>query len=203
MVTSAAEYFSKLNLVLNENPPAYAMLPSEENVYNVNLNERTIDAPPFLGVNKDHKSETIYFLVDRYDDYIDLATTNCIIQYTNVNAKLSRVYTVPFYDIYTFAKEGKMLIPWCLDGAVAASAGPVQFAISFYKIGDIVNENGIAEKFLVYNLNTLPATSKVLSGMEVNQLDSDYLLNATQAQILQEQIDNIVAQQDVYWTILS
>ena len=203
MVTSALEYYSKLNLVLNENPPAYAILPTAENIYNIDLNSREIDAPPFLGVEKDHKSETIYFIVDRYADYIDLATTSCMIIYTNVNAKESRIYNVPFYDIYTYAKEGKMLIPWCLDAAVAAAAGPVQFAIQFYKIGEAINSLGIAEKVLSFNLNTLPATSKVLEGMEVDRLDSDYLLNATQAQDLQKQIDNLVAMQDVYWTILS
>lgn len=203
MVTTALEYYSKLNLVLNENPPMYARLPSAENIYNIDLNTRVIDAPEFLGIEKDHKSETIYFIVDRYSDYVDLATTSCMITYTNVNAKVSRVYSVPFYDIYTFAKEGKMLIPWCLDANVASTAGPVTFAIQFYKIGTIINDSGIAEKVFTYNLNTLPATSKVLEGMEIDKMDSSYLLNASQFQVLQEQIDDINALQDVYWTILT
>lgn len=202
MVTTALEYYSKLNLVLNENPPTYAILPSAENIYNIDLNTRVVDAPTFLGIEKDHKSETIYFIVDRYSDYIDLATTSCLIQYVNAK-KESRVYMVPFYDIYTYAQEGKMLIPWCLDATVAAYAGPVEFSIQFYKIGEIINSNGIAEKILTYSLNTLPASSKVLEGMEIKQLDSKYLLTADQFKILQEQIDKINIMQDINWTILT
>ena len=73
MVTTPLEYYSNLNLVLNENPPIYALLPNAEKIYNIDLNTRIIDAPEFLGVNKDHKAETIYFIVDRYNDYMDLS----------------------------------------------------------------------------------------------------------------------------------
>lgn len=202
MVTTPLEYYSKLNLVLNENPPTYALLPSAENVYNIDLNTRVVNPPEFLGITKDHKSETIYFIVDRYSDYVDLATTSCSITYVNAKNQ-SRVYNVPFYDIYTYAQEGKMLIPWCLDATVAAAAGSVSFAIQFYKVGEIINSNGVAEKVLTFNLNTLPAMSKVLEGMEISKLDSSYLLTASQAQVLQKQIDEIEALQDVYWTILT
>lgn len=202
MITTAQEYYSKLHLVLNENPPTYAMLPSAENIYNIDVNTREVDAPQFLSVEKDHKSETIYFIVDRYIDYVDLANTCCIISYINAK-KESRVYMVPFYDIYTYAKEKKMLIPWCLDASVAAAAGVVQFQFQFYRIGETVNEDGIAEKVFTYSLNTLPATSKVLEGMEIKELDSDYLLSAGQFEILQDRIDKIEDFRDVYWTILT
>lgn len=202
MITTAQDYYSKLHLVLNENPPTYAMLPSAENIYNIDVNERTVDAPEFLSVEKDHKSETIYFIVDRYIDYIDLANTCCLISYINARNE-SRVYMVPFYDIYTYAKERKMLIPWCLDASVAAAAGTVQFSFQFYRIGEVVNEDGIAEKVFTYSLNTLPATSKVLKGMEVDELDSDYLLSAGQFEILQDRIDKIEDLRDVYWTVLT
>jgi hypothetical protein len=87
---------------------------------------------------------------------------------------------VPFYDIYTYAKEGKMLLPWNLDANVLESKGPVQFAIRFYKIGTFINDNGATEKVLVYNLNTLPATSVVKEGMEVSKFENtSYLLTAT------------------------
>lgn len=202
MVTTPLEYYNKLNLVLNENPPAYAILPSAENIYNIDLNTRVVNAPEFLGIERDHKSETIYFIVDRYSDYIDLATTSCTITYVNAR-KESRVYNVPFYDIYTYASEGKMLIPWCLDATVAAAAGNVSFAIQFYKIGERINPDGISEKVLTYNLNTLPAMSQIKEGMEISKLDSSYLLTASQAQILQKQIDEIEVLQDVYWTVLT
>lgn len=202
MVTTPIEYYNKLNLVLNENPPVYALLPTAENVYNIDLNTRVVNAPEFLGISRDHKSETIYFIVDRYSDYVDLSTTCCTVTYTNAK-KQSRVYNVPFYDIYTYAKEGKMLVPWCLDATVTAAAGPVSFALQFYKVGEVINSSGVSEKVLTYNLNTLPAISTVKEGMEISQLNSNFLLTASQAQILQDQIDKIEALQDVYWTILT
>ena len=202
MVTTAQEYYSKLNLILNENPPTYAVLPTAENIYNIDINTRVIDAPNFLSIEKDHKAETIYFIVDRYADYMDLATTCCLITYTNAKNQ-SRVYSVPFYDIYTYARDRKMLIPWCLDATVAAAAGLVHFSISFYKVGTIVDSNGISQKILTFNLNTLEATSKVLEGMEVDNLDSEYLLNAGQFEIIQSQLDLIEKTRELNWTILS
>ena len=50
-----------------------------ETIYDINLDTRIIDSPKFIGVEKDHAAETIYFKVDRYYDYMDLANTICII----------------------------------------------------------------------------------------------------------------------------
>jgi hypothetical protein len=38
-----------------------------------------VEAPPVLGVKKDHYAETLYFSVDRYYDNMDLASTTCLI----------------------------------------------------------------------------------------------------------------------------
>lgn len=203
MITTPQEYFSKLHLVVNNNPPLYALLPNAENVYNIDINTRVIDAPKFLGVRKDHKAETIYFIVDRYADYMDLSQTCCVITYIN---KLNQVrnYPVPFYDVYTYAKENKMLIPWCLDATVLAAAGAVQFTIQFFKVGERFNEETqTMDKVLTYSLNTLPATSIVKEGMEVSKfVDTQYLLEAGDFEALQFQIDNIARNQVLYWTIL-
>jgi hypothetical protein len=42
MITTAEEYFANLNLIYNINPPAYALLPSAENIYDIDINTRTI-----------------------------------------------------------------------------------------------------------------------------------------------------------------
>jgi hypothetical protein len=180
MITTYDEYNSHLHLINNANPPVYAMLPSAENIYNIDASTREVDAPQFLSVERDHKSETIYFIVDRFVDYMDLATTCCIITYTNVAANHSRIYHVPFYDIYTYANEKKMLLPWCLDANVAIKKGKVKFAIQFYKVGEMLDEEtGELKKVLTYSLNTLPAESQVLQGMEVKNMNSSYLLNSS------------------------
>jgi hypothetical protein len=74
-------------------------LPAGEIVYDIDLNSREINSPKFLSVKKDHKSETVYFRVDRFFDYVDLSTTVCLVQYITPKTKKSRIYVVPFYDI--------------------------------------------------------------------------------------------------------
>jgi hypothetical protein len=172
MVTTAEQYNANLHLIHNINPPTYAALPTADNIYNIDVNTREIDAPRFLAVEKDNISETIYFIIDRYADYMDLATTSCVITYTNA-AGNSGMYAVPFYDIYSYASEKKMILPWCLDIGVAEAPGKVEFAIQFFKIGEVLNPktNGM-EKVLQYSLNTLPAKSEILIGINV---DSDNL----------------------------
>jgi hypothetical protein len=128
MITTAEQYNANLHLIYNVNPPIYATLPTADNIYNIDINTREIDAPRFLAVEKDNISETIYFIVDRYADYMDLATTCCVITYTNA-AKNTRTYAVPFYDIYTFGDNKKMIIPWCLDAGVTEAPGVVEFAL--------------------------------------------------------------------------
>jgi hypothetical protein len=73
MVTTAQEYFANLDLLQNVNQPAYALLPSEGNIYEIDVSTRTIAAPKFLSIEKDYKSETLYFSIDRHVGYMDLS----------------------------------------------------------------------------------------------------------------------------------
>ena len=111
MITTPKEYYSYLHRLQTENPPSLAvLLPSEEKIYNIDLNTRRIETPEFLSVEKDHHSETVYFEVNRYFDNFDLAQTVCLIQYINAAGE-GRVYPVPFFDVDTKAPENKMLFP--------------------------------------------------------------------------------------------
>jgi hypothetical protein len=170
MITTAEQYNANLHLIHNINPPTYATLPTADNIYNIDVNTREINAPQFLAVEKDNISETIYFIVDRYADYMDLATTSCVITYTNAAGK-SRIYAVPFYDIYSYASEKKIILPWCLDIGVAEAPGEVEFAIQFFKTVDKFNRHTQQmETDIVYSLNTQVASSTVLSGINVTEL---------------------------------
>ena len=80
MITTAEEYLQKLWLLYSENTPNKAiLLPSDEIIYEIDLNSRIIKTPSFLSVKKDQAAETIYFLIDRFAGEIDLATTACVI----------------------------------------------------------------------------------------------------------------------------
>lgn len=210
--TTTQEYFSNLSLLHNVNAPAYALLSSANNIYNIDLNTRKIDAPKVLSVEKDHKSEVVYFSVDRFADYMDLANTCCIIQY-NVERKIdgkpvkkSYYYPVPFFDIYSKAKEQKIIFPWCLDTSVTATSGYVEFSIQFFKTGTHIKDNGEAELIYTYNLRTLPAQSEVVKGIFDHEIT-----NADELLLVQEQYNKLwgaisaleegIATQ-LYWTIL-
>ncbi len=176
-----------------------AVMPYAIKYYDVDLDTRTIDSPEYLSIAKDHKAENIYFRMNRYYDYMDLATTTCIIQYqTPVH---TGIYVVPYFDIVTGKgdiKTGtpdKLIISWCLDGKASEVAGTITYAIRFYR----TDMNG---KELLYNLNTLPATSKILYGMDVidPDLGGDYdiIIEDSAYADLANAISEL-SKKDIYW----
>lgn len=201
MITTPEEYNAKLYEIQNNNLPTIALLlPGDEPIYNVNLDTRQVEAPEFLSVETDHFSETVYFKVDRYFDNMDLTNTTCLIQYENDGVKNADgnpaggfAYLVPFYDITHFKEENKILIPWAIGGPATKAAGNVTFAMRFYKY----NANGSA---LIYNLNTLPATSKVLYGMNViTNENENFIIPDNTIEMIYQEINTIRNQQDLTW----
>ena len=168
MITSAQEYYSKLYQIQDENPPTLALLlPSTERIYNINLNARTIEAPEYLSVETDHRAEAIYFKMPRYFDGVDLTSKTAVIQYENAAGE-GHVYLVPFYDVETADRLGinegdgvrqTVLFPWLIDNNVAKKAGIVKYNIRIYELA--------SETHLLYSLNTLPAESKILKGIDL------------------------------------
>ena len=135
MVSTAEEYFANLFKIRGSfNPPSLAViLPRSENIYKIDLNSRTIEAPEFLSVLQDHNSETIYFIMDRFFDSMDMSTTTCVIQYVNALGE-GRLYVVPYYDIETYHATDQMLIPWCIEGEATKAAGDVTYSIRFFTV---------------------------------------------------------------------
>lgn len=174
MITTPEDYQKYLYQIQNQNLQKKAiLLPTDEIIYEIDLNTRKIQAPEYLGVINDHFAEIAYFKVDRYFDNIDLAAPNivCIIQYINKNASLKNynegyIHVVPYIDITTFADENKILFPWIIGGPATAAAGPIEFAIKFYSI----DKNSSS---YLFELNTLPATSKILPGLDTISENED------------------------------
>ena len=65
-----------------------------------------------------------------------------------------------------------MLFPWCIDKTVTNKSGDIEFSIRFYRV-DTIN------KTFIYNLNTLPAKSKVLKGLDGHFYEEDADRNVT------------------------
>lgn len=199
MKTTRQEYENSLWQIQSKNPPTVAILiPKDEPIYEIDLNQRTIEAPEFLSVETDHRSETIFFKVDRFFDNYDLANTVCVIQYINAG-KGEFLYAVPFYDITTFAKENKIIFPWCIEGNATKFAGPIQYAVRFYKLAGTYEDS-----YFIYNLNTLPTTSKILHGMNVTMKDEngDDIITPSEYEKLWDAIKTIQDRNDLYWEII-
>ena len=178
----------------NNRPILSIILPSDERTFDVDLSSREISVPTFLSVQKDHRAETVYFLVDRYYEYKDLANVSCMVEFITAEGK-GGYYPVPFYDISTYKSDEKMLIPWCIEGDITKVAGNVQFALRFYQLDD-------ANKEFVYNIRTQVASAQILGGMDEsildNNIDKDEM--ATLAEQLNYKLDNTVS--TIYWTDL-
>ena len=88
------------------------------------------------------------------------------------------IYVVPYFDIISeqgnkdTGTSDKLIFPWCIDGRASSVSGPIEYAVRFYKI----NSNGT--KF-IYNLNTVPATSQIKYGLDVQaeDLKGEYVIN--------------------------
>ena len=131
-------------------------MPSNKQFYEIDLSSRTIHGPATISVQGEHYAETVYFLVDRFYDNMDLAQTNCVIHY--VIGDKSYIYAVPFCDVRSY--DGKIIIPWTISMSATQESGTVQYFVRFYLISD--NENTEDPKY-IYNLNTRPTTSQVLT----------------------------------------
>ena len=208
MITISTEYYRNLYRIQQDhNLPSLAiLLPSTENIYELDLNSRKIEAPEFLGTDTEHAAEVIYFKCDRFFDYMDLASCAIIIQYRVDTGELDPktrkriykygIYAVPFVDVATCSLENKMLIPWCVDGNVTAQAGEVTFSIRFYKI-DIDGE------YVTYNLSTLPVKTKVLEGLNVIEGNPEpFELAPSQYEYLVSLVESIPRDNDLEWIVL-
>lgn len=206
------DFLSHLHAIQSQNPPSNVLFSKVKNIYDIDLNTREINAPEFLGVYRDHQSETIYFRVDRYRDYMDLSNTTCVIQYTTPDLK-NHLYAVPFYDVVTDRKNGKMIFPWCVEGLATKYSGPITFSVRFFiverdvtVVDDYIDQDDIVEPptemtyRYVYNLSTLPARSQVLNGIEAPELESDFSVSAESAEYLLGLI-NQIKREGVYWDI--
>ena len=206
------EFLSNLYAIQSLNPPSYVLFPGTKKIYDIDLETRELNAPEFLSVSKDHDSETIYFRINRFHDYMDLSNTTCVIQYVTPDNK-AHLYAVPFYDILTEKKNNTMIFPWCVDGNVTKYSGIVSFSVRFFiaeqtteqqesldEEGNVV-VNNVVKYNLVYNLATIPVTSEVKDGMEVSELESNFDISATAAEYLLTEIQKI-KREGVYWDIL-
>ena len=176
--------------------------PLSQKFFQINLNTRKIEAPENLSVRFDHNAETVFFVVDRYFDTVDLTKQNWIVQYQNANPDKTKGTYLYYPSYYSLAdNDTKIIFPWVIEGAATAYSGDVFFAVRFYTL----NSN----KEFIYNLNTIPSSSKVLYGMDATGEVSNYIYEADPAQdiinrliLIEDKISNLgtggdISQEDI------
>ena len=200
---------SNIQTLLNiqeQNPPNKAIkLDKVEKIYQINLKARTVESPEFLSVQADHQSSIIYFMVDRYYNYMDLSETSAVIEYYPAGKEKSPyIYVVPFFDTATYADENKMVFPWEVRGAVTQFKGDIEFAIRFFRIETVETEledgTTVSEPKLVYNLNIQPGKSRILPSLELNDMPFEDYKDLTPDRI--EELVSQIANQRTMWTVL-
>ncbi len=180
------------------------IVPSNILLYNIHLDTREIDAPEYLSVQHEHYAETVYFVVDRYYDNMDLAQTTCVVQYVTPDNE-SYIYAVPFCDTVTF--PDKIIIPWCISGSATALSGTVKYIVRFYKIDEqsVIGENNEYNPSgaeFSYSLSTKPASSKVMYGLPIEGIldEENYHIETNNRfyeflNVVNQMVDNAT----IYW----
>jgi hypothetical protein len=161
-VGSLEGYFAHMGDLINTDPN-FALIPSDENPCVINANDRTITLPKAFstcgGVVGDTMCEIVTFTIDRYYDYVDLATTNICVQWSTPGPeKKEGISHISLIDLET--EPGKIRFGWPLTSEVTAAAGNVEFAVRFF-----AEKKGTKE--LVYILNTVPAKLPIKAGLNV------------------------------------
>lgn len=180
------------------------IVPSNILLYNIHLDTREIDAPEYLSVQHEHYAETVYFVVDRYYDNMDLAQTTCVVQYVTPDNE-SYIYAVPFCDTVTF--PDKIIIPWCISGSATSLSGTVKYIVRFYKIDEqsVIGENNEYDPSgaeFSYSLSTKPASSKVMYGLPIEGIldEENYHIETSNRfyeflNVVNQMVDNAT----IYW----
>ena len=173
-ISTLNDYFCNIKELIektkeNDIPnPKYAILSLDEPKFEIDANTRNINIPAEfkkngLGVQGDHTAETIYFVIDRYFDTIDLAADDIFIaiQYEGANKDIHGLDPAVFKDVA--ALQNKIVFGWIIDNKITAMPGTIKFAIHFFK-GELDENDRI--KAVSYSFNTLPASININKAFE-------------------------------------
>ena len=169
-ITTLEEYFHFMGELPHlEGGKKYTILPLDEEVFEINANTRAINIPTSfknngISVQGDQISEIIYFKIDRFFDATDLNTMDIYIQWEAANGDTGA--SVEWVrDIES--EPGKIIFGWPLSSQITETAGPVKFAVRFYKID---KDKVTGEDFISYSFSTLTATATIKPALDFSLL---------------------------------
>lgn len=154
-ISTLNEYFHYLPIIVAANKSnlgKFLMIPLEEEAVEVDANNRSLKVPSVYAkcaaLEGDHIAETISFTIDRYYDYMDLATTEIYVQW-----KTKTTEGAEKIELIDLSSTGKIKFGWPLTSEITAVPGPVEFSVRFFRRGE--GEN------LAYSFNTIANTITV------------------------------------------
>lgn len=190
MITAAEEYKQALLDIQQGTTVVHTTLPATEPRFHVDLDTRTIIIPDefkFLATKKETKAETIYFVCDRYFDDIDLSTKTCVVQWINTDGSTTNRGLYPVTELDVDSVDGKIIFGWQIQSESTQIPGKIEFAITFYKIG----EDELGENVFKYNLTTLATSSLILDTLDVWGSTTTPSMMPTELQVWLNQVNSI------------
>lgn len=190
MITTAEEYKQALLDIQQGTTVVHTTLPATEPRFHVDLDTRTITIPDefkFLATKKETKAETIYFVCDRYFDDIDLSTKTCVVQWVNTDGSTTNRGLYPVTELDIDSVDGKIIFGWQIQSESTQIPGKIEFAITFYKIG----EDELGENVFKYNLTTLATSSLILDTLDVWGSTTTPSMMPTELQVWLNQVNSI------------
>lgn len=170
----------------------FPYIPEGETIYEIDLNQRKINAPSFIAVKDDHSADIVWFKTDRFFEDVDLYSGSCWIQYVNAD-KEKYFYNSPIAVSIDKTGSEKIVIPWQISKDVAKKEGTVEFAIKFFKISETNNEK------YDYILNTATAKTKVLGSLPNTVVNAENDFNTTEINKLYDLFNSLNREYQVYW----
>lgn len=194
----------------------YPLIPEDETIYQIDLNERTVEAPKFIGVEGDYDSEIIWFRTNRFFENIDLFESTIAVLYTNANKEsyINLVSPMVITDNQTNSSDQTpseiydaksqlnlqadengsetILIPWVISDKAAAKAGTLSFAFQFFKL------SGSHDKF-EYIINTKSANTTVLSTIAPKDVQGELIPEPSQIQDIYDMYNVLSKDYELYW----
>lgn len=174
------------------------MISNEPLIY-IDANTREIDIKgtlkDFVTVTDDHNAETIFFVIDRYFDNVDLYDKVCEIKYMNAIGELDFDTAV---NIETFLEDGteKLKFGWKISNKATKYYGAIKFQIMFYSLS--YNEDDITYSYV---FNTKVTSIKIEEGLrhysEINEDNYPDWAHEMYQQIHNIEVGNGLSESDV------
>lgn len=142
-----------------------------ERLFDIDANTRKISIPQDfvsngVSVQGDKFAETLYFMVDRFYDAMDLNSADIYVQWTTPDG-VSGVSIPWVIDIKSI--PNKIIFGWALSSDITKVPGNLQFSVRFYQWNDNTRQD------LRYSLSTLTHSVNIKPALDFELSKFDYL----------------------------